>query len=67
MEKEKIIIEDHTECQECSEDYIFLMQDNNGKFTLGLQTILECLAIAQEVNAIPEIPSEWWNRINNRY
>ncbi len=67
MRKEKISIQNHTDCQECSEDYIFLMKDKNGEFTLGLRTILDCLAIAQKEKAVPEIPSEWWDKVNNRY
>ena len=33
-------IEDHTDCQECGEDYLFKMKDNFHEFSIGLKTAL---------------------------
>lgn len=60
-------IEDHTDCQECGEDYLFKMKDNFHEFSIGLKTILSCLAMAEKEGAVPKIPYEWWWLINGRY
>lgn len=77
MDKGKIIenranleddrIKDHTGCEECTEDYLFLMRDQEHEFSIGLKTILSCLAFAEEKGAVPSLPYEWWHLINNRY
>lgn len=77
MNKEKIIenrvnlednrIKDHTGCEECTEDYLFFMKDQKHEFSIGLKTILVCLAFAEEKGAVPLLPNEWWHLINNRY
>lgn len=60
-------IKDHTNCEECTEDYLFLMKDQKHEFSIGLKTILACLAFAETKGAVPKLPEEWWLRINNRY
>lgn len=60
-------IVDHTDCEECLEDYLFLMRDNEHEFSIGLRTILACLAFAEEEGAVPPLPSEWWCDIQSRY
>lgn len=60
-------IKDHTDCQECGEDYLFLMKDKEHEFSIGLRTILSCLAIAEKEEAVPKLPYEWWEAINGRY
>ena len=49
-------IKDHTDCQECGEDYLFLMKDKDHEFSIGLRTILSCLAIAEKEEAVPKLP-----------
>lgn len=60
-------MEEHTDCQECGEDYLFLMKDKEHEFFIGLRTILSCLAIAEKEEAVPKLPQEWWGLINGRY
>ena len=60
-------IKDHTECEQCTEDYLFFMKDQEHEFSIGLKTILACLAFAEEKGAVPPLPYEWWHLINNRY
>lgn len=60
-------IKDHTECEQCTEDYLFFMKDQEHEFSIGLKTILACLAFAEEKGAVPPLPCEWWHLINNRY
>ena len=58
---------DHSDCEDDLEDYVFLMRQGDRQFPIGLRTILACLAFAEYEGAVPKIPDEWWNRINNRY
>ena len=60
-------IYDHSDCEHCSEEYIFQMKDNYHSFSIGLTTILSCLAFAEKQGAVPPLPSEWWLSINGRY
>ena len=64
--KENEIVE-HTDCEECLEDYIFLMKDNYHEFEIGLRTILACLAFAEKEGAVPPIDSEWWCAVRSSY
>lgn len=45
---------DHSDCEECTEDWTFLMRQGRREFPLGLRTV-------------PELPADWWVRINRRY
>lgn len=58
---------DHTGCEECLEDYLFLMRDEHREFSMGLRTVLACLAFAEKENAVPPLPPEWWFEIQSRY
>lgn len=65
LAKQKII--DHSDCEECLEDYIFAMKDSHHEFALPLTTVLACLAFAEEEGAVPKLPDDWWISIANRY
>jgi hypothetical protein len=54
---------DCTDCECCEEELVFAMKDNYHEFSIGLSTVLHCLAIAQQEGYIPTIPSEWWNAL----
>lgn len=60
-------IVDHSDCEECGEDYVFLMRRGDGEFPLGLRTVLACLAFAEREGAVPPLPDEWWVSVNGRY
>jgi hypothetical protein len=51
----------------CTDPLIFAMRDNNHQFSMGLFTILQCLKIAENNGAIPELPPEWWWAVESRY
>lgn len=57
---------DHSDCEECTEDWTFLMRQGRREFPLGLRTVLACLAFAEREGAVPELPADWWVRINRR-
>ena len=60
-------IMDHSDCEDCVEDWTFLMRQGRREFPLGLRTVLACLAFAEREGAVPELPADWWVRINRRY
>jgi hypothetical protein len=51
----------------CDNHLLFAMKDNHHEFTLGITTVLECLALAEKSGAVPELPSEWWIQIVRHY
>jgi hypothetical protein len=60
-------ITEHFACEECLEEYLFKMRDSFHEFSIGLTTILSCLALAQDEGAVPELPADWWSKVINRY
>ena len=62
-----VMCPDCTRCEDCVEDWTFLMRQGRREFPLGLRTVLACLAFAEREGAVPELPADWWVRINRRY
>lgn len=60
-------IQDVTDCENCLEELAFAMQDNHHKFSIGLHTILYCLAIAEKEGFVPRIPAEWWDQVRGYF
>lgn len=54
---------DVTSCPYCLEELVFAMQDNTHQFSMGLSTILRCLAIAEQEGYVPKLPYDWWNSL----
>ena len=40
-------IMDHSDCEDCVEDWTFLMRQGRREFPLGLRAVLACLAFAE--------------------
>lgn len=57
--------QDVTDAQCCTEQLVFAMQDNYHPFSMGLSTILSCLAIAEKEGYVPRLPFDWWNSLWN--
>lgn len=53
-------LQDHRQCQACMESWLFHMRDMEHDFVIGLTTIVECLAEAEQRGAIPPLPAGWW-------
>lgn len=49
------------------ETVIFSMKDNCHAFSLDLETILRCLAFAENQGAVPALPDAWWKAVYQRY
>ena len=60
-------INDHMDCDDCTEDYVFLMRQGDREFGIGLTTLLACLAFAEREGAVPELPADWWVKVRNQY
>ncbi|MEM5767942.1 MAG: hypothetical protein AAGU32_06595 [Bacillota bacterium] len=52
--------QDVTDTSCCLEELVFAMQDNHHTFSMGLSTVLSCLAIAEKEGYVPKLPYEWW-------
>ena len=50
-------------CPECDELYVFGMQDKHHTFSLGLSTVLQCVAIAEKNGVVPPLPAQWWTQV----
>lgn len=47
-----------------SDQLAFAMRDTHCEFSLGLGTVLECVAVAEREGYIPDIPEKWWDEVN---
>ena len=47
---------DHMDCDDCTEDYVFLLQQGGREFGMGLTTVLSMLAFAEHEGAVPPLP-----------
>lgn len=54
-------------CENCSESVVFHMQDNNHSFSMGLTTVLECIAFAIKNGDLPKLPLSWLSDVDFRY
>lgn len=53
-------------CPSCGEELIFGMKDKHHDFSIGLTTVLECLAVAEIQGYVPKFPDEWWVSVYRR-
>lgn len=56
-----------TSCENCLEELVFAMKDRHHEFSIGLRTILHCLAIADKEGYTPKLPADWWERVRSYY
>lgn len=52
--------EDVTSCETCGETLVFAMRDRYHEFSIGLQTVIDCLRVAEQEGYVPPLPNEWW-------
>lgn len=46
-------------CDKCFEQVVFMLRDKDHEFSLGLTTVLECLAFAIKNGDLPKLPQSW--------
>ena len=54
-------------CENCSERVVFILKDNFHEFSLGLSTVLNCLAFAVKNGDLPKLPQHWASMIDDIY
>lgn len=52
---------------EGKDSILFLLKDSFHSFTIGLSDILECLKFAEEKGEVPELPADWWSKVQDYY
>ena len=50
---------DHTECEECLTDYMFLMKDNYHAFFVPVDELFVAMQLASNEGIILPIPEDW--------
>lgn len=46
-------------CENCFEQVVFNLRDKDHEFSMGLSTVLECLAFAVKNGDLPKLPQSW--------
>lgn len=54
-------------CDNCFEHVVFMLHDKNHEFSIGLSTVLECVAFAIKNGDLPKLPSSWVANVNSIY
>lgn len=60
LDPEATLARDVTELECCQEELVFALKDQQHAFSLGLSTVLRCLAIAEKEGYVPRLPDKWW-------
>lgn len=59
---------EQTVCDNCFEHMVFLLKDTQGReFSLGISTVLECLAFAISKGNLPKLPISWLSDVDHNY
>jgi len=61
----RALLKDCTDYECCDEELVFAMKDNYHEFSLGLSTVLECVAMAEKEGYLPKFPEGWWVSIRH--
>lgn len=53
-------------CDNCFEQVVFMLRDSQGNdFSVGLTTVLECLAFAVSEGNLPKLPISWLSNVDH--
>ena len=58
---------EHICCDNCFEQVVFLLKDKDHEFSMGLNTILDCLAFAIESGDLPKLPLSWVSKVYDEH
>ncbi len=58
---------EHIHCENCFEQVVFLLRDNNHEFSMGLKSVLECVMFAIKNGHLPELPLSWLASVDDVY
>ena len=45
----------------------FALRTEKGDFAIGLNDVLSCLHVAEELNELPKIDQKWWHEVSLLY
>lgn len=54
-------------CENCFEQVVFMLKDKDHEFSMGLSTVLDCLAFAVKNGDLPKLPLSWVNAVYDEY
>lgn len=54
-------------CENCFEQVVFLLRDDNHEFSMELKSVLKCVMFAIKNGHIPKLPSSWLSSIDDIY
>ena len=63
----KVIKSNRIHCDNCFEQVVFLLRDKDHEFSLGMKSILECLAFAVKNGDLPKLPASWLSDVENAF
>lgn len=52
-------------CDNCFEQVVFLLRDKDHEFSMGLTTVLDCLAFSIKNGDLPKLPESWVSDVEN--
>ncbi|GHV09415.1 hypothetical protein FACS1894217_13680 [Clostridia bacterium] len=59
---------EYATCDNCNETVLFAFRDSKGnEFSIGLSTVLDCVAFAIMNGDLPKLPVEWCRTASKRY
>ena len=58
---------DNTSNECCYNHLLFALRDNYHEFTLGIETVLQCLYAAEKQGVVPPLSDKWWIEIMAMY
>jgi hypothetical protein len=66
-DREPSACEEGCKGRRCDGVLLFAMRDEHHFFSMDLETVLQCIRIAEQEGELPALPSEWWNLVLDRY
>ncbi len=55
------------QCKKCPERVVFVLRDKEHEFSIGLSSVVECLAFAVKNGDLPKLPRHWVSMIDDIY
>lgn len=46
---------------------LFEIGRGNNRVTVGLESVINCLKFAEAEDMLPQLPTEWWNKVKEQY
>jgi len=63
----EILEAENMSCENCFEQVVFLLKDREHEFSMGLTTVLQCLAFAISQGELPKLPRSWCSDVEHAF